>query len=136
MKQIDEKAFNEQVGVRVRQRRKELGLRQEELAKALNRNANTVSGIENGKYMASFPQAVLLAASLDCSLDWLAGVKRKGEQPLDPFASLPLMQKRVMTELNALTWKDQREVLNYIRYMAFKRSKGENENADEQEKDE
>lgn len=134
MKQIDEKAFNEQVGIRVRQRRKELGLRQEDVAKAMSRNVNTVSGIENGKYMASFPQAVILAAVLDCSLDWLAGVKKKGDQPNDPFASLPLMQRRVMNELNALSWKDQREILNYVRYMAFKRSKGDAN--DEQEKDE
>jgi len=136
MKKLDEITFNSQVGERVRQRRKELGLRQEDVAKQLNRNLNTVSGIENGKYMASFPQAVILAAALDCSLDWLAGVKRKSEQPNDPFAGLPLMQRRVMTELNGLSWKDQREVLNFIRYMAFKRSKGEQTNADEQEENE
>jgi len=132
MKQTDEIKFASQVGARVKSRRKELGLRQEEVAKVLNRNVNTVSGIENGKYIATFAQAVMLAAALDCSLDWLAGVKKKSEQPTDPFASLPMMQRRVMNELNALTWKDQREVLNFVRYMAYKRSnKGGTEYADE-----
>ena len=131
MKQVDEIAFMNQVGERVRKRRKELGLRQEEVAKHLNRNINTVSGIENGKYLASFAQAVVIADALNCSLEWLAGTTTKKEQPGDPFAPLPLMQRRLMNELNALSWKDQREVLNYVRYIAYKRSKGEQANAEE-----
>lgn len=130
MKQTDEIKFANQVGARVKSRRKELGMRQEELAKALNRNINTVSAIENGKYLATFAQVVSLSSALDCSLDWLAGINRKSEKPTDPFASLPLMQRRVMTELNTLTWKDQREVLTYVRYLAYKK-KGGTEYADE-----
>ena len=124
MKQTDEIKFADQVGARVRSRRKELGLRQEELAKQLNRNINTVSAIENGKYLATFAQAVTLSYALDCSLDWLAGVKKKTEKPGDPFASLPMMQRRVMNELNALSWHDQKEVLLFVRYMAYKRKGG------------
>lgn len=131
MKQINENEFASQVGERVRRRRKELGMRQEDVAKRLNRNINTVSGIEKGKYLASFAQAVSLADALDCSLEWLAGTSSRKEQPSDPFAPLPMMQRRVMNELNALSWKDQREVLTYVRYIAYKRQKGETANAEE-----
>lgn len=133
MKQSDELVFAEQVGERIRQRRRELGLRQEDVAKALNRNVNTVSMIERGQYLATFAQMVVFAAVLDCSLEWIAGVAKKSEEPSDPFASLPTMQKRLMTEINALSWKDQREVLNYVRYMAFKRQKGDTTNAEQNE---
>lgn len=135
MKQTEEIDFNKEVGERIRKRRLELGLRQEDLAVAMNRNLNAVSGIENGKYILSFPQAVVLSAALNCSLEWIAGAKKKSEQPEDPFNSLPLMQRRVMNELNALPWKDQREVLRFVRYMAYRRTeKGGIEYADETDK--
>lgn len=125
MKHLNEIRYGKIVAERIQSRRKEMGLKQADLAKKLNRHLNAISSIETNKSALTFAQAVEIAKALDCSLDWLAGARAKKEQPEDPFKDLPPMQRRVMQGLNALSWKDQKEVLNYVRYVAYKANQRE-----------
>ena len=61
--------------------RKARGYTQEELARKLNINANTLSHLENGTKKPSRKLLIKLADTLDVSVDWLLGrkVNRKEE---------------------------------------------------------
>ena len=108
-----------QIGQRIKFRRNEVGMGQRELADLIQRNVSAICKMEAGESAPSFIQVALIADALDCSLDWIAGMD-DAEEPKDPFDALPTLQKRIMTELNQLPDKQQREVLKYVRYLVWK----------------
>lgn len=122
MRTEDERDIGIVIGQQIKLRRKELGMTQKQLAEKIGRHFSIINKIETGETSVTLEYAVTFAKVLDCSLDYLVGGNYKRNKSDDPFAPLPLMQKRVMHELNQLSWKDQREVLNYVRYMAYKRN--------------
>lgn len=56
---------------RIRERRKELGLSQEELAKKCGVSRQTINAIENNKYDPTLPLAFSLARELSIKVDEL-----------------------------------------------------------------
>ena len=67
--------MSEIVAERIKQRRKELGLSQEDLAKKLEVERSTVSKWESGKTNLKQSMVVKLANALDCSPTWIAGLQ-------------------------------------------------------------
>ncbi len=122
MRTEDERNIGVTIGQQIKLRRKELGMTQKDLAKKIGRHFSIINKIETGETSVTLEYAVTFAKVLNCSLDYLVGGDYKRDKSDDPFAPLPLMQRRVMHELNQLSWKDQREVLNFVRYMAYKRN--------------
>lgn len=122
MRTEDERNIGVTIGQQIKLRRKELGMTQKDLAKKIRRHFSIINKIETGDTSVTLEYAVTFAKALDCSLDYLVGGEYKRDKSDDPFAPLPIMQRRVMHELNQLSWKDQREVLNFVRYMAYKRN--------------
>ena len=122
MRTEEERQTAVSTGQRIKLRRKELGMTQKQLAEKIGRHFSIINKIETGETSITLEYAVTFARALDCSLDYLIGENYRPTKQDDPFAPLPLMQKRIMHELNQLSWKDQREVLNYVRYMAYKRN--------------
>lgn len=64
------------VGRRISKRRRELGIKQVDLAAAMGEGVNQsmVSMIETGRNRPSFARATEIARALDVSLDWMAGL--------------------------------------------------------------
>lgn len=122
MRTEDERNIGVTIGRKIKLRRKELGMTQKDLAKKIGRHFSIINKIETGETSVTLEYAVTFAKALDCSLDYLVGGEYRRDKSDDPFAPLPIMQRRVMHELNQLSWKDQREVLNFVRYMAYKRN--------------
>lgn len=61
------------VGTRIRNRRKNLGLTQAQLAARVGTTEDAISEYERGERRLSLEMAVKLAHELDCHTDWLAG---------------------------------------------------------------
>jgi DNA-binding XRE family transcriptional regulator len=70
----------EEIGHHIRVARVDRRLTQEELAKLIGVNVNTVSQIENGKSGMTLDIAVLIADTLEWPLDHLA---RRGNYPMN-----------------------------------------------------
>jgi len=69
--QLDQ--LHQVVGARVRQAREELGLSQEQCARALGRTQHWLSGLESGIHAAQLYVLVPLAAASGRSLGWFVG---------------------------------------------------------------
>lgn len=65
------------IGMRIRQRRKELGLTQIQIKNETGISSGNMSEIENGNKLPSAPALISLSAILDCSIDWML----KGDIP-------------------------------------------------------
>ena len=122
MRTEEERNIGVTIGQQIKLRRKELGMTQKDLAKKIGRHFSIINKIETGETSVTLEYAVTFAKALDCSLDYLVGGEYRRDKSDDPFAPLPIMQRRVMHELNQLSWKGQKEVLNFVRYMAYKRN--------------
>ncbi len=85
---------------RIRERRKSLGLSQDDLAEMAGTNQGQVSRYENGEAIPMADVLRALAKSLGCSADWLLGMT----DHINPFAVSE-------GDLNTL----EREALNAIR---------------------
>lgn len=61
------------VGTRIRNRRKNFGLTQSQLAVRADTTEDAISEYERGERRMSLEMAVKLASILECDTDWLAG---------------------------------------------------------------
>ena len=61
------------VGTRIRNRRKNIGLTQSQLAAQADTTEDAISDYERGERRMSLEMAVKLASILECDTDWLAG---------------------------------------------------------------
>lgn len=66
--------MNSIIGGNIAAKRKEMGLTQKELAALVGANQIQVSRWENGKHLPTLEQFVVIADTLNCSLDELAGL--------------------------------------------------------------
>jgi transcriptional regulator with XRE-family HTH domain len=64
------KTVQQQVGKRIRGRRKELGLDQQELAEAINRSPQQMSNIEHGRSDLTLSNLIVIARTLDKPLSF------------------------------------------------------------------
>ena len=72
------------IGGRIRQRRKEFGWTQKELAQRAGTSYKYIGHVETGVKFPSLEMLILLARELDVSLDWLIGVDDVGT-PMEAF---------------------------------------------------
>ncbi len=59
------------IGLRIKERRKELGITQTQIQKEAGISSGNLSGIENGKYLPSTAALIGLSQILNCSIDWI-----------------------------------------------------------------
>lgn len=67
MKDVNRKNI---VGSRIMQRRKQLGIKQSELAELIGVSDNQISNIENGKSFPKFSSFILICNALECNADY------------------------------------------------------------------
>ena len=78
---MDKTKFNEKIGMRVRQRRKELSCTREQIAERANISVQFLFDIEKGKKSMTALTIVNLAAALSVSIDFLLrGGEKNGER--------------------------------------------------------
>lgn len=136
-------------GKRIREKRIELGLSQDELAKKLNVNRTTVAKWESGDNNLKQSKVVSIAKALDCSPTWLIGLNEdemefvNKEQILKNITSymdrfnayyqsvsaIELLKKCSLTEIEGyianLSLNDINRLAAYIDYIKIKKENEE-----------
>lgn len=90
------------LGSRIMQRRRELGIKQSELAEMLGVSDNQISNIENGKSFPKLNNFISLCNILKCNADYLlCGVLKSpiDENILDMVAYLSIEEQKTLWQL-------------------------------------
>lgn len=109
----------ESFGKKLKERRKELGLTQKDLANVLKITSSAVNHYENGNRKINIDMLNKMASCLDISVDELIGNENKQMPNYDK------QMKRwyeIVGELN-FNEKEFEELANYARYIVSKRKK-------------
>lgn len=104
------------IGQRIKQRRKQLNITQEALAKKINGITHVaVSNWENGRTVPNAINTVELSAVLNCSLDWLlyGGVfaENKTDILLNENTNIPILDDNAI--INSTVHQSQNYILNH-----------------------
>lgn len=123
----------ENIGKRIRERRKELQLTQNDIKSACGISSGALSEIENGNRTPSIVLFHALSEVLSCSMDWLATGKIPNEKGGIIFASEEInLESEFLTGFRQLTQDDQQELLDILEIKLKKRissSSGANRDA-------
>ncbi len=90
------------LGSRIMQRRKQLNIKQSELAEMLGVSDNQISNIENGKSFPKLNNFVLICKILECNADYfLSGILKNSvdENIIDMLATLSLEEQKILWKL-------------------------------------
>lgn len=90
------------LGSRIMQRRKQLCIKQSELAEMLGISDNQISNIENGKSFPKLNNFILLCNILNCNADYLlSGILKNSieENIIDMIACLSVEEQKTLWQL-------------------------------------
>lgn len=90
------------LGSRIMQRRKQLGIKQSELAELIGVSDNQISNIENGKSFPRLNSFIKICDTLDCNSDYfLSGIIKKDVDTniIDLVASCSLEEQKTIWKL-------------------------------------
>ena len=90
------------LGSRIMQRRKQLNIKQSELAEIMDVSDNQISNIENGKSFPKLSNFILLCDVLDCSADYLlSGILKNSidENIIDMITTLTNEEQKILWKL-------------------------------------
>ena len=79
MTDIDMVKINAELGKRIRERRKSMGLSLENLAEMIQRSDRCIQNIESGSNSTTTVTLYKLASALEVSIDYLLGLKESDE---------------------------------------------------------
>lgn len=99
------------IGLRIRQRRKELNITQTQVQEQTSISSGNLSCIENGKYLPSAIALIELSKILNCSIDWML----TGESSIskdDQF--LDIKEQNFLNAFRELDPDDQDEVMDIL----------------------
>lgn len=105
---------SQSIGIRIKQRRNELGLKQLQIKELTGISSGNLSDIENGKKLPSTPALLALSETLDCSIDWML----KGESPENE--NIILSSERENELLNGFRQLDQDDQDELMGLLALK----------------
>ena len=115
----------ENTGKRIREKRKELQLTQNDIKSACGISSGALSEIENGNRTPSIIIFHALSEVLNCSMDWLATGKTPNEQKGNIFVSEDInlkLESEFLTGFRQLDPDDQQELLDILEIKLKKRS--------------
>lgn len=117
------------IGSRIKQRRMELKMSADSLAKLIGKDRSTVYRYESGGIdKVSADILVILANALETTPSYLIGLDRTEEQAIADFVSSDGVQLRHMEtwyrELGHIEFTDaeNQEIVNFAKYLVYKRS--------------
>ena len=99
---MDEKRIRIIVGSRIMQRRKQLCIKQSELAEKIGVSNNQISNIENGKSFPKLGNFICICNILNCNADYfLSGILKDSvvENITDMFSSLSVEEQKTVWNL-------------------------------------
>ena len=99
---MDEKRIRIIVGSRIMQRRKQLCIKQSELAEKIGVSNNQISNIENGKSFPKLGNFICICNILNCNADYfLSGILKDSvvENIADMFSSLSVEEQKTVWNL-------------------------------------
>lgn len=100
---------------RVRERRRQLGMSQEELAALIGSSQRQISKYENGLNDPTGDVLVALAHALDTSADWLLGLSNTAERHLDGESDLNADERELILIYRSKPASKRRQVVEIAR---------------------
>ena len=97
----------ENIGKRIKQKRKELGYKQTEISEKTGLSQGAISEIEKGKYIPNGLILLTLSDLFCCSVDWLLKGNEIQNQNSKETSDL-------ITKFDKLTNEQKKEILNFI----------------------
>lgn len=97
------------IGTRIKQRRIELGLKQNEIKASVGISSGNLSDIENGNRAPSMITLYKLSQILNCSIDWI--VTGNSPDKENETFSLSGDALKMLTYFNGVSHDDQKELL-------------------------
>lgn len=123
------------IGLRIKQRRKELGLTQLQIKQDAGISSGNMSDIENGNKLPSASALIMLSKVLDCSIDWIltGAIPKKNnnnildteDELLNGFRSLSKDEQEELLEILRMKLRKVKRELN-VRSSDLTESKGNN----------
>ena len=109
------------IGIKIQSAREEKGLSQEQLARLIGCSQSALSNYEKGKRRLYLSQLEKMAEILDKPLEYFVETLGHNQHsPVVPDRNQSFVE--IMNQLNRLTDEDISEVMNYVRYLEWKRS--------------
>lgn len=110
---------NVEIGNRIKQRRKELGLTQVQIYEATGISSGNLSTIENGKSLPSSAALISLSNLLQCTIDYLLkGASSISEisnfSDIEESISKSATDNKLLNAFHQLDFEDQDEILAMI----------------------
>lgn len=99
------------IGIRIKKRRKELGLTQTQIKQEIGISSGNMSDIENGNKLPSTPTLISLSKILNCSIDWIL----KGEN-INPQNTILSDERtsRLIEGFKQLSDEDKEELIDIM----------------------
>lgn len=102
--------MNDEIGKRIRSRRNELNITQQQIYKEIGISSGNLSGIESGKSLPSASALIGLSKVLDCSIDWIL----TGNSKISESTFFNNREKDLLDNFRRLSNNDQEEILEII----------------------
>jgi transcriptional regulator with XRE-family HTH domain len=102
---------------RIRERRQQLGLTQEELASQLHVDQKQISKWENGRGNPTARTLIALAQALEVPIDWLVGLTDNPERVVPLAADLDDLEREAIGILRSKPPSRRREIVEILRLM-------------------
>lgn len=99
------------IGMRIKQRRKDLGLTQIQIKQETGISSGNMSEIENGSKLPSTPALISLSKALNCSIDWM--LKGESENNENLFLS-DERETSLITGFRELLDEDKDELIEIL----------------------
>lgn len=125
--------MSEIVAERIKQQRQKLGLSQDELAKKLGVERSTVSKWESGKTNLKSGMITKLAATLECSPTWIAGLDEYRKRLTEIYQNKPVSAYDIIDcghierEMEKMSFNQLERLKRYAEYLQIILKESDNE---------
>lgn len=103
---------------RIRQRRKQLKMSQEDLAAAINASQGQVSRYEKGDNDPTSEVLIQLAKALSTSTDWLLGLTEYPEPPVLGQDDLSDVEQKILQIIRSKTPEQRQRIVEIIKLVS------------------
>lgn len=117
------------IGLRIKNRRKELRLTQTDIKAAVGISSGNISDIENGNRLPAASTLVQLANILECSIDWMLTGKSPFTEILNISDSGDKRETELLNGFRELPDEDQEEIMEILNMKLRKTQKTKGETA-------
>lgn len=111
------------IGLRIKNRRKELRLTQIDIKSAVGISSGNISDIENGNRLPAASTLVQLAKILDCSVDWILTGTSSNKENSALLQAGDYTEEKLLANFRKLAEKDKEEIQELIEFKLHRAEK-------------